>query len=100
MSAQAENGIFIIHAVTEPVSSTTVSSMSVSAMCRLHGRQQCTVSGCNHDATASSAFRDIVREYVPRNEHGDSGCDVMYILGIRNKLSFPSLPSSIYGVTF
>ena len=92
MSAHAEkNGIFITHAVTEPVSSSTVSSMSVSAMCRLQGRQRCTVSGCNHDTTASSTFRVSMmissmsaRLQFPRNEHGDSGCDVTYIFGIGN----------------
>ena len=40
------------------------------------------------------------RSQFPRNEHGDSGCDVTYILGIRNKLCFPSLSSSIYDCSY
>ena len=40
----------------------------------------------------------IISERLERNEHayGDSGCDVTYILGIENNLSFLSLLSSIY----
>ena len=57
MSAQAENnGVSFTHIITEPVSSTTASSMFVSAMCSLQGRQRCTVSSCNHDAMIFEGF--------------------------------------------
>ena len=39
----------------------------------------------------------VIGERIECNEHGDSGCDITYTLGIEYNLSFPSQFSSTYG---